>query len=228
MTTTTTTQTYTTTNPPFNTNKTTTGRRKPTPRANQPAPAQHDQLLGGTWHPMSLSFFPTTNRFVISSLPQQQQQHQTYTTTNPPFNTNKQNNNRSLATRTSSASSYLCWRHRVLYFRYATSDNTRHSHRPPHTHLLFVSLLRCLLSTSFIFSHTADTFIVTTTPNSPPTLYPFFPSDNLSSYNLTGLPQSRSPDTLRTQPYRWRFSWWCLWRRVHRRRKRPTIARRGP
>ena len=54
---------------------------------------------------------------------------------------------------------------------------TRHSHRPPHTHLLFVLLLRCLLSTSFIFSHTADTFIVTTTPNSPPTLpsIPFFP-----------------------------------------------------
>ena len=48
-----------------------------------------------------------------------------------------------------------------------------------------------------------------------------FPSDNLSSSNLTGLPKSLSPDTLRTQPCRWRF---C----VHRRRKRPTIARRGP
>jgi len=50
---------------------------------------------------------------------------------------------------------------------------TSHRRRPPHTHLLFVLLLRCLLSTSFIFSHTADTFIVTTTPNSRTTLRPF-------------------------------------------------------
>ena len=45
---TTTTTTPKLTVPPFNTNETTTGRRKPTPRATQPAPAQDDWLLGGT------------------------------------------------------------------------------------------------------------------------------------------------------------------------------------
>ena len=109
--------------PPFNTNKTTTDHQQREPRATQPAPAQDDWLLGGTWHPMSLSFFPTTNRFVISSWPQQQQQHQTYSIYHQSTIQYKQNNNRSLTTRTSAASSYLCWRHRVFFFRYATSDN---------------------------------------------------------------------------------------------------------
>ena len=40
--------------PPFNPNETTTDHRNQT-RATQPAPTQHDQLLGCTWHPMSLS-----------------------------------------------------------------------------------------------------------------------------------------------------------------------------
>ena len=49
-----------------------------------------------------------------------------------------------------------------------------------------------------------------------------FPSDNpYPSSNLTGFQQPESSDAVRTQPWRWR---WC----VHRRRKQPTIARRGP
>ena len=140
-----------------------------------------------------------TTRHQMDSSSSQEQQHQTYTTTNPPFNTNKTTTDhfqreprRHLPTCADDIEFCFSGTQRVT--------TTRHSHRPPHTHLLFVLLLRCLLSTSFIFSHTADTFIVTTTPNSPTTLYPFFPSDNLSSYNLTGFRQQQSPDAVRTQP----------------------------
>ena len=168
---------------------------------------------------MSLSFFPTTNRFVISSSPQQQQHKLTLPPIHHPIQTKTTTDHqqreprRHLPTCADDIEFFFSGTQRVT--------TTRHSHRPPHPSIICFAFL---MSTIYLFSsfptqqiHSSSQQHQTHVPPSIP-----FPSDNpYPSSNLTGLPQSRSPDTLRTQPCRWRF---C----VHRRRHQPTIARRGP
>ena len=91
----------------------------------------------------------------------------------------KQNNNRSFATRTLSASAFLCWRHRVFNFRYATSDNNQSSPPtpPPFYYLFCFSDVYYLPLSSFptqqihSLSQQHQTHVLPSVP---------FPSDNLS------------------------------------------------
>ena len=106
----------------------------------------------------------------------------------------KQNNNRSLATRTSSASAFLCWRHRVFNFRYATSDNNQSSPpTPPHPSIICFASPMSTIYLFHLFPHSRYIHCHNNTKLTyyPPSLFPLTTYPSFQSYRFSPTAISR-------------------------------------